>query len=190
MFQMNTNNKLQFDNHLNQEYGCWKIILMLGVFILGWIVYGSVSAGFWSVFILILLDLTALIGLVPIAGPYLYWKVATTSVLPIALEMANLRESWLTTLALWFGLIASIFITFASLYAFWLSIETAQDVVREVESNHQTVSEMEQLLTLLTQPHASISCHQCKFTSNAEDFADGQCPRCCRWIILPNSLEV
>lgn len=104
----------------SQAQGCSTmsgILTIVFMFVGGWAAYGSIGAGFWSVLLWLALSLTALVGFIPIAGPFVYWNLATTSVLPALLAAAGLSTSWVTTAALWLGLICSIFWSLISVAA-------------------------------------------------------------------------
>jgi hypothetical protein len=102
-------------NSEQQTQGCFTAIsgfLILGfVFVGGWLQYGDFGAALWLASLWIVLSLASLIGLIPVAGPFLYWKVAMTSVLPAILNASGITTSWLTTLILSLGLAGSIYWT-------------------------------------------------------------------------------
>jgi hypothetical protein len=105
----------------NQQYGCGNMgcgfVVLLIAAVCGWLVYGSFTAGFWVAVLCLALALTALIGLIPIVGPFIYWQFATTAVLPTLMASSGLTDSWLTTAVLWLYLGLAIFWTIVATLA-------------------------------------------------------------------------
>ncbi len=107
--------------------GCGLVVLVVAV-VAGWLVYGSLGAGFWMGLLWIALGLTALVGLVPVAGPFLYWRLATGSVMPALMASFGLTSTWLTSAALWLCLFASIFWTIVAVVVLVTIVAKSMDL--------------------------------------------------------------
>jgi hypothetical protein len=160
-----------FTNQNSASNGCSNIfsgVVSLGIaFVAGWSVYQSPNAGFWSAVLWLCLCTTALLGFIPIAGPFIYWKIACAYIIPSILHAAGLQGSWLTTLGLWLGLIASTLFSIASLYL-CMAFIGAQN----------TTSKGTQLYY-----SSRYVCPVCGASGDELNFPDHICPNCHTWVV-------
>jgi hypothetical protein len=91
--------------------GC---LTTLAVPILGWLVYGSLGAAFWSYLLFFALSIIALLGIVPVAGPFFYWNIVNDTVMPGIMEAGHLTSTWLTTGIFWVNFVFSILLSIGS----------------------------------------------------------------------------
>jgi hypothetical protein len=150
------------------------LVSLTVAFILGWLVYHSANGGFWCGLLWLALCTTALLGFVPIIGPFIYWKLATATVMPYILNAAGLQGTWLTTLGQWLGLVASIMFTIASIYFILVFIGALSGAI------HTT--------PVAPVYPARYTCPTCGAYGDEYDFPDHICPRCHSWVVqlLPN----
>ncbi len=91
------------------------------IWVAAFMVY-DVKSAFLVLLVLIPLNaLAALAGLVPIAGPFLYYKLSTALVFASFFQwFPEVGTSWLTTLIFWLGFAQAVFLTVLVLLGPWI----------------------------------------------------------------------
>ncbi|MFN8472534.1 MAG: hypothetical protein U0822_10115 [Anaerolineae bacterium] len=96
----------------NESQGCLNVgcgmVLAVLAFAVGCLVYGTLTGGLWTMLLWVATGFTSVVGLIPLAGPFLYWKLASESVMPSIIAAGGLYESWLTSVIFWVGLAGSV----------------------------------------------------------------------------------
>ncbi len=91
------------------------LFLIIFAFILGFFAYGQTFAGGLGVTLLAILEaVAALIGAVPIAGPFLYYFLVGQWALTWTLSFTTLAGTWVTSLVFWVGQVFSVGISAAA----------------------------------------------------------------------------
>ena len=86
-------------------------------FILGFFTYGQTLAGGLGVALLAILEtLAAVIGAIPIAGPFIYYFFVGQWALTWTLYFTTLAGTWLTSLIFWVGQLVSVGFSAAATY--------------------------------------------------------------------------
>ncbi|MDE1854429.1 MAG: hypothetical protein KGI38_11880 [Thaumarchaeota archaeon] len=81
-------------------------------FILGYFVYGqSFAGGLSTVLLAFLTEIAAFVGLIPVAGPILYYVFAGPWIQSWTLGFTQLQGTWVSQLIFWLGLGFSIVIS-------------------------------------------------------------------------------
>jgi hypothetical protein len=100
------------------------IILGFVLFVCAWCIYGFKGALLVSLILCFLTNLAALTGLVPVGGPFIYWWLEKTFVIPTFFDWFSFIEpSWIITIIFWGGLAASLFYTILSCSLILLSLK-------------------------------------------------------------------
>lgn len=95
-----------------------QVFVALTLFTLAVMTYGLRDALLVFFVLNLLLGFSALLGFIPLVGPYFYWRVASDVMLPTFFAwFPALEPSWLTTALFWLGMVSSVGFTFASVAA-------------------------------------------------------------------------
>jgi len=97
--------------------GSGGFFAIIVAFILGFFTYGQTLAGGLGVALLAILEtLAAVIGAIPIAGPFIYYLFAGQWALTWTLSFTTLGGTWLTSLIFWVGQLVSVGFSAAATY--------------------------------------------------------------------------
>jgi len=89
-----------------------QFIVAVTLWVAAFVTY-DVKSAFLLLLVLIPLNaLAALVGLVPVAGPFLYWKLSKALVFASFFRwFPEVGQTWLTTLVFWLGFAQAVFLT-------------------------------------------------------------------------------
>ncbi len=106
------------------------IFFVLIAFILGFFEYGQSIAGGLAVVLLSVVEaLAALVGLIPVGGPFLYYFFTGNWGLAWTLSFTGLVGTWVTSLVFWIGLLFSVALTFVG--PFFLAMRIRHKMVAQ-----------------------------------------------------------
>jgi hypothetical protein len=89
--------------------------IALFAFLTGWFVYGGLNPALALLALAAIIALTSLIGIIPIAGPILYWFLVKRQVLPMAIQwVTNISDKMTTENAIQWPINVIFYIGFAN----------------------------------------------------------------------------
>ena len=110
--------------------------IALFAFLTGWFVYGGLQPALALLALAVIITLTSIVGVVPLAGPVVYWFLAKNHVLPMAIQwVANISDTmtaenavhWPIDVIFYIGLANAILGTLVTLFLAYRKLSDRAD---------------------------------------------------------------
>jgi hypothetical protein len=117
--------------------------IALFAFLTGWFIYGGLNPALALLAFAVIITITSMIGIIPIAGPALYWFLAKKQVIPLAIQwVANISDTvtadtavkWPFDVIFYIGFANAILATIVAVFLIYRRLSDRSDAYRRKTS--------------------------------------------------------